>query len=133
MANKITKAQMFGMIKAVAGVASNPDMVAFIDHEIELLSKRNSKAKKPTKKQTENIGIMDMIFDVLSASDIALSIADIRNTNSELEALSSQKVSALLKKMVDDGRLVKIYDKKVPMFYINEDAEDMDDDEEEEA
>ena len=133
MANKITKAQMFGMIKAVAGVASNPDMVAFIDHEIELLSKRNSKAKKPTKKQTENIGIMDMIFDVLSASDIALSIADIRNTNSELEALSSQKVSALLKKMVDDGRLVKIYDKKVPMFYINEDAEDVDDDEEEEA
>lgn len=133
MANKITKAQMFGMIKAVAGVASNPDMVAFIDHEIELLSKRNSKAKKPTKKQTENIGIMDMIFDVLSASDIALSIADIRNTNSELEALSSQKVSALLKKMVDDGRIVKEYDKKVPMFSVPEDTEDMDDDEEEEA
>ncbi len=131
MANKITKVQMFNMIKAVAGVSENPDMVAFIEHEIELLNKRNSKVKKPTKKQEANIGIMDVIYNVLADSDISLTIADIRGTNSELEALSSQKVSALLKKMVDSGRISKEYDKKVPMFFVP--AEDAEDVEEEEA
>ena len=37
MANKITKKEMFTMIKAQ--VKDNAEMVAFIDHEIELLDK----------------------------------------------------------------------------------------------
>jgi 3-phenylpropionate/cinnamic acid dioxygenase small subunit len=65
MEKKITKAQMFAMIKAE--VADNADMVSFLDHEIELLDKKATYKKKANdKKQTENDAIKAEILTVLS-------------------------------------------------------------------
>lgn len=69
MANKITKKEMFTMIKAQ--VKDNAEMVAFIDHEIELLDKKASN-KKATKTQEANIGIKATILAVLKGAKLIL-------------------------------------------------------------
>ena len=114
MANKITKAQMFANIKAVAGVAENAEMVAFLDNEIELVNKRNSrKSSKPSKAQIENAGIKESIAAVLANADNGLTVTEISKA---LEGdYSTQKVSALLRQM---DNVVKTYEKKVARFTL---------------
>ena len=114
MANKITKAQMFANIKAVAGVAENAEMVAFLDKEIELVNKRNSrKSSKPSKAQIENAGIKESIATVLANADNGLTVTEISKA---LEGdYSTQKVSALLRQM---DNVVKTYEKKVARFTL---------------
>ena len=60
---KITKAQKFAMLKAIPAVAENEMLVEFIDHEMELLAKKNSADKKPTAQQTANAEIAKAIVD----------------------------------------------------------------------
>ena len=48
---KITKREKFAMLKAIPAVAENAMLVEFIDHEMELLAKKNSADKKPTAQQ----------------------------------------------------------------------------------
>ena len=57
MANtkKMTKREMFEQIKANYNLTN--EEVAFIDHELELLAKKNSAEKKPTAQQTANEGV----------------------------------------------------------------------------
>lgn len=120
MANKITKAQMFTMIKALDEVQANPDMVAFIDHELELLSKKAG-SKKPTKTQEENVKLKDIILEVLT--DVGATVTEIQNRDERLKEfegkiISNQKVSALLKQMCDDGQVVKTVEKKKSYFSL---------------
>ena len=116
MANKITKVQMFEMIKAE--VSANEDMVAFIDHEIELLNKKASN-KKATKTQEANVGIKATILEVLNGAE-PMTITEMQGANSELGALSNQKVSALVRQLVEDKKVVKSTDKKVSKFALAE-------------
>lgn len=122
MANKITKAQMFAMIKAVEGVATNPAMVEFLDHEIELLEKKSAN-KKPTKAQAENEGIKDLILANLTNEGVTVSeLMKKDKAFGELE-LSNQRVSALLRQLIEVGKVVKTVDKKKSFFSLASDAE----------
>ena len=60
---KITKRDRFNALLNMAEVKANPDMVAFIEHELELLAKKNSADKKPTAQQTANEGIKSAILE----------------------------------------------------------------------
>lgn len=116
MANKITKVEMFGMIKAQ--VSANPEMVAFLDHEIELLNKK-AENKKATKTQVENVGIKATIVSVLEKASTPLTATEIMKADTSLEGLSNQKISALLKQLVEvEGSVVKATEKKVSKFSI---------------
>jgi DNA-binding transcriptional regulator GbsR (MarR family) len=113
---KVTKRDYFAGVRAIveASTAANKDeLVAFIDKEVELLNRRNaSRADKPTKKQAENAELVEKLYDVLAGLGVASTIADIQAADDELAEFSGQKVSALLKKLVDAGRVVKSYEKK---------------------
>jgi DNA-binding transcriptional regulator GbsR (MarR family) len=113
---KVTKRDYFAGVRAIveASTAANKDeLVAFIDREVELLNKRNaSRTGKPTKKQTENEALVEHIYDVLVDLKEAATINAIQEADEMLSDLSGQKVSALLKKLVDAGRVVKSYEKK---------------------
>jgi DNA-binding transcriptional regulator GbsR (MarR family) len=113
---KVTKRDYFAGVRAIveASTAANKDeLVAFIDREVELLNKRNaSRTGKPTKKQTENEALVEHIYDVLVDLKEAATINAIQDADEMLSDLSGQKVSALLKKLVDAGRVVKSYEKK---------------------
>ena len=114
MANKITKKEMFTMIKAQ--VKDNAEMVAFIDHEIELLDKKASN-KKATKTQEANVGIKSTILAVLEGGK-SMTVTEMQGASAELGELSNQKVSALVRQLVEAGEVVKTIDKKVSRFSL---------------
>ena len=119
MANKITKKEMFTMIKAQ--VKDNAEMVAFIDHEIELLDKKASN-KKATKTQEANVGIKSTILAVLEGAK-SMTVTEMQGASAELGELSNQKVSALVRQLVEAGEVVKTIDKKVSRFSLADNGE----------
>lgn len=119
MANKITKKEMFTMIKAQ--VKDNAEMVAFIDHEIELLDKKASN-KKATKTQEANVGIKSTILAVLEGGK-SMTVTEMQGASAELGELSNQKVSALVRQLVEAGEVVKTIDKKVSRFSLADNSE----------
>lgn len=119
MANKITKKEMFTMIKAQ--VKDNAEMVAFIDHEIELLDKKASN-KKATKTQEANVGIKSTILAVLEGGK-SMTVTEMQGASAELGELSNQKVSSLVRQLVEAGEVVKTIDKKVSRFSLADNGE----------
>ncbi len=119
MANKITKKEMFTMIKAQ--VKDNAEMMAFIDHEIELLDKKASN-KKATKIQEANVGIKSTILAVLEGGK-SMTVTEMQGASAELGELSNQKVSALVRQLVEAGEVVKTIDKKVSRFSLADNGE----------
>ena len=110
----MTKKEMFVALRA--RVADDAEMVAFIDHEIELLSRKRSTGK-PTKNQLANEGIKDEIISILAESE-DLRAGDIVKLMDEKYSLP--KVSALLKQLVESGKVVKTTEKKVSRFSLAE-------------
>ena len=119
MANKITKKEMFTRIKA--RVKDNAEMVAFIDHEIELLDKKASN-KKATKTQEANVGIKSTILTVLEGAE-PMTVTEMQGASAELGELSNQKVSALVRQLVEAGKVIKTIDKKVSRFSLADNGE----------
>lgn len=114
MEKKITKKEMFAQIREV--VKDNAEFVAFIDHEIALLDKKAG-SKKPTATQIANEAFKASILDVLSA-DEGMTVSEVIASSDDLKGLSNQKVSALLKLLKDEGKVVKELDKKKSVFKL---------------
>lgn len=114
---KMTKKEMFTMIKGLEVVKDNAEMVAFLEHEIELLEKKSSKSGQ-TKTQKENEPILALILESLEGLEKAVTITELQNEVAELEGYSNQKISALMKKLVDSGKVVKTTDKKKSYFSL---------------
>lgn len=113
---KITKRDRFMELRAIVG--DNADLVAFIDHELELLDKKRGAERKPTATQLENEGLRAKILAVLAEVDEPKTIKEIQGMVAELNDLSNQRVSRLLKDLVDNGKVVKTYVKKVAHFAL---------------
>ena len=110
---KMTKKDFFKELRGM--VADRQDLVDFIDHEIELLSKKSSRTA-PTKTQVENEKIKEKIVATLVELGKYATITDIQNANTELADLSNQKISALLKQLYDNKVIEKVIDKKKAYF-----------------
>ena len=113
MEKKIAKKEMFAQIREV--VADNADMVAFIDHEIELLSKKSG-SKKPTATQIANEGLKATILEVLTAEGMTAS--EVLASSDAFVGLSNQKISALLNQLKTEGKVVKETDNKKSVFKL---------------
>lgn len=118
---KVTKRERFEQIKAL--VSDNEELVAFIDHEIELLTKKNSRSGKPTKTQVENESIKATIFETLLASGKPMTVTQLLATD-KLADLSNQKVSALLTQLRKENKVVRTVEKKVAFYSIAESDEE---------
>lgn len=117
MEKKLTKKEMFGKIMEVC--AENSEIVAFCEHEIELLSKKNSKST-PSKNQVENENIKVAIVEALQVIGKPVTISELQAQNEKMAGYSNQKLSALLKQLVDSQEVVKVTDKKKSYFSISE-------------
>lgn len=118
MANKITKREVIGMMMKEEVVKANPTYVAYLENELALLDKK-AQNKKATKTQEQNVGIKATILEVLATIGSG-TVTDIQNSNEELSALSNQKVSALVRQLVESGEVVKTTDKKKSIFSLAE-------------
>ena len=124
---KVTKRERFEQIKAL--VSNNAELVAFIDHEIELLNKKNSRSGKPTKTQVENETIKNTILDILQTIGKPVTVTQLL-ANDELNGLSNQKVSALLAQLRKSDKVVRTVEKKVAFYSIKEESDEVEEVEE---
>ena len=119
MANKKTKKDLFLEVREV--VAGNEELVAFVDHELELLNKKAS--TKSTKVNEEQVALMEKIVNVLNEIGRSVTISELQKENAEMAEYSNQKLSAMLKKLVDNKQVTKMVDKKKSYFMVAETPE----------
>jgi hypothetical protein len=113
---KMTKREMFEMIKGVC--ANDTRIVEFCEHEIELLNRKSSKNTQ-TKTQIENESIKGAIVNALTEIAKPVTITEMQELNTEMANYSNQKLSALLKQLVEnDKKVVKTVDKKKSYFTV---------------
>ena len=117
MAKTMTKKEMFAKLLTIAEVASNAEMVDFINKQIELLDKRYSTERsKPTKTQVENDGFKTEILSYLMTADTLVNIKELQDNISSLAELSNQRIARLVNDLVKDNKIVKEYIKKSPYY-----------------
>ena len=125
MEKRLTKKDYFEMIKGVC--ADRADIVDFCNHEIELLSRKNSKSGA-TKTQKENEIVANMLVEELAKVGKPITITDLMNTSETVKNytlengnnLTNQKISAIFKQLVESQKIVKVVDKKKSYFSIGE-------------
>ena len=124
-AKKMTKREMFEQIKANYKLTQAE--IDFIDHELELLAKKNSAEKKPTATQTANVGIKNAILNGMEVGK-KYTITDLMKSIPEIADLSNQRVSALVRQLIDSEDVVRTEEKRKAYFEkvvkdLEEDAE----------
>ena len=114
---KITKRERFNSLLSLSEVQANADLVAFIQHEIELLDKKNSSEKKLTVQQIANEGIKDAIVEGMEENRL-YTVTELIKEITECNELTNQRVSALLRQLISEGKVVKTIDKRKSYFQL---------------
>jgi hypothetical protein len=114
---KLTKAQKFAMLRAIPAVADNAMLVEFIDHEVELLTKKNSADKKPTAQQVANAGIATAIIEGMEPNRL-YTVTEVIKSIPACADLTNQRVSALLRQLVEAGKVKRTEDKRKAYFQV---------------
>lgn len=122
MANekKMTKATAWGIVKGIVENSDHPqaeELVAKIEKELELLAKKNSSEKKPTAQQTANDGIKTAILNGMAPNRL-YTISELLKAIPECADLTNQRVSALVRQLKDEGKVVRTEDKRKAYFSL---------------
>ena len=112
---KMTKRDYFNSLLNLSEVKANAELTAFIEHELELLAKKNTSEKKPTAVQVVNGGIKDAIYNGMQENRL-YTITEIIKEVAECADLTNQRVSALIRQMRDDGKVERIEEKRKAYF-----------------
>ena len=75
--------------------------------------------KKPTAKQSENEVIKDAIVEGMEENRL-YTVTEIIKEVAECNELTNQRVSALLRQLKDEGKVVKTIDKRKSFFQLAE-------------
>ena len=117
---KVTKRDNFNALLEIGEVKANQGLVDFINHELELLDKKSaSRATATTANQKANEEIKKVIVSELTRLG-KHTITELQKESEELAQYSNQKLSALIKQLVDNGEVTKTTDKKKSYFEIAE-------------
>lgn len=111
---KITKAQKYDMLLAIAEVKENEMLVDFINAEKELLAKRNS---YKSKKKSADINYAELFTEHLE-SGTNYTVSDVIKTIPDFNGFTTQKVSPICKSLVEEGVLEKVEDKKKTLYRL---------------
>lgn len=121
MANKKTQRDYFGEIIALAKQCERADLVEFAEGRIAALDKKTG-SKKPTKTQVANEGVKDTILTAIQTVGKPATVTEIIGTGLFDEGTSNQKITALMRQLVEEGAVVKTYDKKKALFSVAEEV-----------
>ena len=110
---KMTKREYINRILTYA----HDEDKAYLEHELELLDRKNSGERKPTAKQVANEGIKSAIAEWMEQG-VSYDAATITKTCPACEGLSVNKVSALLTQMGKDGVLTVTEDKRKKIYAL---------------
>jgi septum formation inhibitor-activating ATPase MinD len=122
---KLTNREMLNLIKEE--LSANEKVVAWVDHQIELLDKKNAaNSAKAKANQEKMVEVANTIVEALRESAKSLTITEIldlpqvkeikvENDKNELVSLSNQRVSYILN---HDNRVTREVNKKKAYFKV---------------
>jgi len=122
-AKRITKAQKFeDVICLLSGEPTKfinaEDAVAFIRSEMALLAKKNTSDRKPTATQEANVKYRNLIVEFLSMQDSGKTCTEIAKGVDELSEFNNQKIAALMRQLVEAGKVTKATVKGKSIFSV---------------
>lgn len=112
---KMTKREYFNTLLSLDEVKANSELVDFINHELELLSKKNASEKKLTPTQKENLAIQDAILNYMEVN-VLYTITDLLKNVPECAGMSNQRVSAIVRIMREEKKVERIEEKRKAYF-----------------
>ena len=117
---KMTKATAWAIVKEIVANSDHPksaELVEKIDNELNLLAKKNSAEKKPTAQQVANDGIKTAIVEGMEPNRL-YTVTEIIKSIPACAELTNQRVSALLRGLVETGKVVRTEDKRKAYFSL---------------
>lgn len=118
-----TKKEKYAMAIEMAKAQGNDMLVEFFETEIEHLNAKSSKGN--AKKNAEQEAFMDVLRDAMSELNAPSQCGAIAKCENVLafqwadgKATSPQRVSAILKKMIENGDVIKTEEKGVSYFAL---------------
>ena len=117
---KMTKATAWAIVKEIVENSNHPksaELVDKIDNELNLLAKKNSAEKKPTAQQVANDGIKVAIVEGMEPNRL-YTVTEIIKSIPACAELTNQRVSALLRGLVETGAVVRTEDKRKAYFSL---------------
>lgn len=129
---KMTKKDWFEVLKDImekSDYADKAGAIAFINHEVELLDKKSGRSKETKTKKAHGV-ILDAIKAVLADQTKPITITemltDARLASYEEESkdgvvtvpMTNQKLSSMVKKLVDAGEVIRTEEKKKAYFSL---------------
>ena len=105
---KPTKKQMFEGLLKMPNLSQ--EQIDFINHELELLAKKNGGERKPTSKQVENAAIAEQMVAEMQENRL-YSTTEISKEIPAVAGLSTQKITPMLTAMVEAGKVAKTIEK----------------------
>lgn len=115
---KPTKRDHFNALLNIAEVKSNEGLVEFINHEIDLLNRKNSTEKKPTKAQQENEVLKQEIVECMEPGRL-YTISEMLKEFPCCEGLTAPKVTAIFTRLlVPEGVAVNTKDKRKSYYSL---------------
>ena len=117
---KITKRDNFNKLLTIKEETEDTQLVEFINHELELLDRKSaSHSTAKTANQKANEEIKTKIVDALVQLGKS-TISELQAGSEEMAEYSNQKLSALLKQLVDSKQVVRTMEKKKAYFEVAE-------------
>ena len=114
-------------VKAINYVLESAELPADVREKLENMKaqfeKKNSRERKPTATQTENADLKVAILGSMECGE-KYTITDLMKSVPELEGLSNQRVSAIVRQLKESGELVREEIKRKAYFSLPYDTED---------
>ena len=120
MATKIRKEMYLEIMEAVKG---NDEMVDFLKHQVELLDRKGSTPRKPTKVQVENEAFKADILAGLGQADKPITIKELMELVPAVAGLSNQRITHMLTSLRADGEVKRTYIKRIAYFELGSEVD----------
>ena len=109
---KVTNKKALEFVLTTYGDKLPKEVKEKLENMVVQLEKKSSAPKKPNKNQLENEKLCEMALETLSTTEKMTASDVLKNTSYFKEQeFSTQKVSALLKILVDTDKAIKMVDK----------------------
>jgi hypothetical protein len=113
---KLTKKDRFNQLLEIPAVQENTELVAFIEHEIDLLSRKSTSEKKPTQRQVQGEGMKQAIINFMEPN-VLYSGSDLLRQVEELDGESNQRVASLMKQLMEKEGMVERITEKGKVYW----------------
>lgn len=130
----MTKSELFKNAISIVEFAKNEyssndaakidEVIEGLNHEIELLARKASTPRKPTKTQLENEELKNAVYDYLDNEDAPRTIKDIMTDVEAISGLSNQRVTHLLTALRNEGKIKRSIIKKISYYEIETEEEE---------